>query len=77
MSSPGSCIFSIGVSNYRYTWKPDDSIVLSEVSVENFEHAWKRFRLAATAKQWQEEKQLQILPIVEGQSCGLLHVHGP
>ena len=39
-----------------------DSIVLSEVSVENFEHAWKRFQLAATAKQWQEEKQLQILP---------------
>ena len=39
-----------------------DSIVLPEVSVENFEHAWKRFRLAATAKQWKEEKQLQILP---------------
>ena len=39
-----------------------DSIVLPEVSVENFEHAWKRFRLAAMAKQWQAEKQLQILP---------------
>ena len=36
-----------------------DSIMLPEVSVE---HAWKRFRLAAVAKQWQEEKQLQILP---------------
>ena len=39
-----------------------DSIMLPEVSVENFEHAWKRFRLSAVAKQWQEEKQLQILP---------------
>ena len=39
-----------------------DSIMLPEVSVENFEHAWKRFHLAAVAKQWQEEKQLQILP---------------
>ena len=41
-----------------------DSIILLEVSVDNFEHAWKRFRLAAVAKQWQEEKQLQILPIL-------------
>ena len=39
-----------------------DSIVLPEVSVDNFVHAWKRFRLPGTAKQCQEEKQLQILP---------------
>ena len=46
----------------KWSGMAHDSIVLSEVSVENFEHAWKRFQLAATAKQWQEEKQLQILP---------------
>eukprot|EP00731_Ephydatia_muelleri_P035641 Em0144g11a len=34
--------------------------LVSEV-VRN-EHAWKRFRLAAVAKQWQAEKQLLILP---------------
>eukprot|EP00731_Ephydatia_muelleri_P031264 Em0022g778a len=39
-----------------------DSIVLPEISADNFEHAWKRFRLAAVAKQWQAEKQLLILP---------------
>ena len=39
-----------------------DSIILLEVSVDNFEHAWKRFHLAAVAKQWQEETQVQILP---------------
>ena len=46
----------------KWSGMAHDSIVLPDVSVENFEHAWKRFRLAATAKQWQEEKQLQILP---------------
>ena len=35
-----------------------DSIILPEISADNFEHAWKRFRLAAVAKQWQAEKQL-------------------
>ena len=39
-----------------------DSIILPEISADNFEHAWKRFRLAAVAKQWQAEKQLLILP---------------
>ena len=28
-----------------------DSIILPEISADNFEHAWKRFRLAAVAKQ--------------------------
>ena len=45
----------------KWSGMAHDSIVLPEVSVENFEHAWKRFRLAATAKQWQEEKQLPTL----------------
>ena len=39
-----------------------DSIILPEISADNFEHAWKRFRLAAVAKQWQADKQLLILP---------------
>ena len=39
-----------------------DSIILPEISADNLEHAWKRFRLAAVAKQWQVEKQLLILP---------------
>ena len=52
-----------------------NSIMLPDVSVENFEHAWKRFHLAAVVKQWQEEKQLQInfADIVAWQHCELLH----
>ena len=30
--------------------------------METFEHAWLRFELAATAKEWQEDKQLRTLP---------------
>ena len=60
----GKYLESIRTLHWCQKWSgmAHDSIVLPEVSVENFEHAWKRFRLAATAKQWQEEKQLQILP---------------
>ena len=37
-------------------------VTLPEISVETFEHAWLRFELAATAKEWQEDKQLRTLP---------------
>ena len=37
-------------------------VTLPEISVETFEHAWLMFELAATAKEWQEEKQLRTLP---------------
>ena len=35
---------------------------LPELAVENFSHAWTQFKLVAMAKQWDEAKQLTILP---------------
>ena len=35
---------------------------LPELSVENFSRAWTQFELVAAAKQWDEAKQLTILP---------------
>ena len=51
-----------------------DSIILPEISADNFEHAWKRFRLAAVAKQWQAEKAIaNFTDVVAGQPCRLLY----
>ena len=49
-----------------------DSIVLPEVSVENFEHAWKRFRLAAP-NNGKKKSVSNFADIVAGQCCGILH----
>ena len=35
---------------------------LQELSVENFSRAWMQFELVAAPKQWDEAKQLTILP---------------
>ena len=35
---------------------------LPELAVENFSRAWTQFELVAAAKQWDEEKQVAILP---------------
>lgn len=48
-----------------------DSIILPEISADNFENAWKRFRLAAVAKQWQAESN--FTNAVAGQPCRLLY----
>ena len=37
-------------------------LLLPELSVENFSRAWMQFELVAAAKQWDEAKQLTILP---------------
>ena len=37
-------------------------VTLPEISVETFEHAWIIYQLAATAKEWREDKQLRTLP---------------
>ena len=35
---------------------------LPEVTVEDFSRAWKRFELVATAKEWNAEKKVKVLP---------------
>ena len=35
---------------------------LQELPVENFSRTWAQFELVAAAKQWDEAKQLTILP---------------
>ena len=50
------------LGKYALLWCQKWSGMHMTGSVDNFVHAWKRFRLPATAKQCQEEKQLQILP---------------
>ena len=35
---------------------------LPEITVENFQRAWTRFGLVASAKEWDESKQKTILP---------------
>ena len=42
---------------------------LTEITVEEFTHAWTRFELVATAKEWNEAKQKSILPTL---LCGKL-----
>ena len=37
-------------------------IPLPEITAETFERAWTRFTLAATAKEWDNNKQLAIIP---------------
>ena len=53
----------------KWSGMAHDSIVLPEVSVENFEHAWKRFRLAETMER--RKAVANFAGIVAGQSCGL------
>ena len=35
---------------------------LPEITTEDFERSWIRFNLVATAKKWDEAKQLSIVP---------------
>ena len=35
---------------------------LPEISVENFSRNWTQFELVAAAKQWEDAKQVTILP---------------
>ena len=37
---------------------------LSEITVEDFKRAWTRFELVADAKDWNENKQKDILPML-------------
>ena len=37
-------------------------VPLPEITCENFERSWTRFEFVATAKQWEEAKQLSVLP---------------
>ena len=52
-----------------------DSIILPEISADNFEHAWKRFRLAAGAKQCMASGKAiaNFTDVVAGQPCRLLY----
>lgn len=37
-------------------------IPLPEVTAEDFKRAWTRFELVAKAKEWEDAKQLSVLP---------------
>ena len=46
-------------------------VTLPEISVETFEHAWLRFELAATAKEWQEDKVTYVANAIARQIGGI------
>ena len=35
---------------------------LPEITIKDFDHAWKRFELVLAAKEWNADKQKVILP---------------
>ena len=44
---------------------------LTEVTVEEFHHAWTRFELVAKAKEWDKARQKLVLPTL---LCGKLEL---
>ena len=61
-----SCPNEIVLLQWCQKWDADMAMQLDlplpEISVENFSRAWTQFELVAAAKQWEDAKQVTILP---------------
>ena len=61
-----SCLNEIVLLQWCQKWDADMAtqldLPLPEISVENFSRAWTQFELVAAAKQWEDAKQVTILP---------------
>ena len=59
------CLNKIVLLQWCQKWDTEATqlhLPLPEISVENFSRVWTQFELVAAAKQWEDAKQVTILP---------------